>query len=147
DFKFSCISPRLSHQVKVVGVVHSDDPEHYEHVFRLGAYWDAIVVVSETIGERIASERVDLAPRLHRIPYGVHVPKQLPERTLDAADPLKIVYVGRLVSHQKRILDIPQIFRGLVNANVPVKLTLVGGGSEEAALRQAFREIPGGEQV
>ena len=53
DWRHSCISPRLSRQVSVVGVVHSDDPLHYDHVARLGRFWDAIVTVSPTLQRKV----------------------------------------------------------------------------------------------
>src|SRR5262245_38037802 len=36
DWQHSCVSPVLSKQVGIVGIVHSDDPLHYDHVSRLG---------------------------------------------------------------------------------------------------------------
>src|SRR5215471_7531992 len=45
DWRHSIVSPRLSNRVGIIGTVRSDDPLHYDHVARLGQYWNAIVCV------------------------------------------------------------------------------------------------------
>ncbi|MCM8776281.1 MAG: hypothetical protein NC930_08055 [Candidatus Omnitrophica bacterium] len=45
DYEASSISPELSDRVAIVGILHSDDPEHYRHVRRLGKFWNAVVAV------------------------------------------------------------------------------------------------------
>src|SRR5580700_8434659 len=60
DVGHSCISPKLSDRIAIAGIVHSDDPQHYDHVARLGAYWNAVVAVSPAI----ACEILKIAPAL-----------------------------------------------------------------------------------
>ncbi len=143
DFRHSCISPRLPGNVGIVGIVHSDDPQHYEHVRRLGRYWDAIVAVSPVIADRVAEIDPALGRRLSFIPYGVDAPTSLPERPARRGEPLRIVYAGRLVQRQKRVLDLPAIMAALAARNVPAEWTIIGTGSEEAALREACASLAG----
>jgi len=128
DFNYSCISPKLAKQVAIVGIVHSDDPQHYDHVSRLGKYWNSIVAVSKAIAEVTALREPTVAQRLVTIPYGVPIADRFPERSLDSNAPLKIVYNGVLKQHQKRILDLPNIIHALRDRGVPVELTIAGGG-------------------
>jgi glycosyltransferase involved in cell wall biosynthesis len=137
DWRNSCISPTLSRKVGIVGIVHSDDPMHYEHVTRLGRYWNAVVAVSQTIAGRVIKLDPTLAPRLVTIPYGVKVPEVLTERIPAAGGVLRIVYAGRLVQEQKRVLDLPRIFNALMEREVPAELTIIGSGADEAALKDA----------
>ena len=137
DWRNSCISPTLSQHIGIVGIVHSDDPNHYEHVTRLGRYWNAIVAVSRTIADQVVKLDASLAPRLVTIPYGVHVPKSFCERERVPGCPLRIVYAGRLVQEQKRVRDLPRIFGALMDRGIPAELTIVGGGAEEGILRVA----------
>ena len=137
DWRHSCISPTLSQNIGIVGIVHSDDPVHYEHVTRLGRYWNAIVAVSGAIAQRVVDLDPSLAARVVTIPYGVEVPTRLPERTPAPNGALRIVYAGRLVQAQKRVLDIPKIFGLLVSHGVPVELTIIGAGQEQDALKSA----------
>jgi glycosyltransferase involved in cell wall biosynthesis len=141
DWQHSCVSPQLSAQVGIVGIVHSDDPQHYEHVARLGHYWNAIVAVSPAIAGQVSALDPTLVPRLVTIPYGVPVLDRLPERRLDPDAPLKIVYAGRLVQLQKRVLDLPNIVTALLDRGVPAELTIVGAGTEQGRLLDACRPL------
>src|SRR4026208_2199062 len=49
DYNFSCVAPKLSKRVAICGIVHSDDPVHYDHFLRLKDYWNGIVAVSDAI--------------------------------------------------------------------------------------------------
>lgn len=137
DWEHSCVSPVLSKQIGIVGIVHSDDPQHYEHVSRLGRYWNAIVAVSQAVAAQTATLDPTFAPRIVTIPYGVSVPSHPPIQRLAAEAALKIVYAGRLVQAQKRVLDLPRIVGALVESGTPIELTIIGGGKEHEQLLNA----------
>jgi glycosyltransferase involved in cell wall biosynthesis len=141
DFGHSCISPKLPPEVAVVGVVHSDDPQHYEHAARLGAYWNAIVAVSPQIKDRLRQLAPSLAPRTHFIPYGVELPPEMPNRPGASAEPLRVIYAGRLDEPQKRVLDLPAIIRECGDRGVPVLLRIAGSGPASAALQARCYEL------
>ena len=137
DWQHSCVSPVLSQRIGIVGIVHSDDPQHYEHVTRLGRYWNAIVAVSPAIAAQVAELDATLAPRTHIIPYGVDAPERPPAKNLAEGAPLRIVYAGRLVQEQKRVLDLARIAAALAERAIPFELTIAGGGSDQTALLDA----------
>jgi glycosyltransferase involved in cell wall biosynthesis len=136
DYNHSCVSPRLSRQVSVVGIVHSDDPVHYEHVTRLGRFWDAVVAVSPEIAETTAERLPSLGARLATIPYGIPMP-QAPRRARTSRGTLEVVYAGRLDVAQKRVMDLPLVFEQLVAAGIPARLTILGDGPARGLLEQA----------
>ena len=112
DWQYSCVVPRLSKRVGVVGIVHSDDPAHYEHIDRLGAYWNAVVWVSPAIAEHLVASYPGVSNGLTTLPYGVAVfARVLPARPVRANSPLRLLYAGRLNQHQKRVLDLPAMVR------------------------------------
>jgi glycosyltransferase involved in cell wall biosynthesis len=136
DFWHSCVSPELGSQVITCGVVHSDDPEHYEHVQRLGEFWNAIVAVSPFIGQHLVSHFPAFAERVAVIPYGVPAAFEYPIRDETGGRELRVIYAGRLDQKQKRILDLPRILQSTVQElAVPVTLTVAGEGVDAAALR------------
>jgi glycosyltransferase involved in cell wall biosynthesis len=137
DWRHSCISPLLQPKIGIVGIVHSDDPQHYEHVTRLGRYWNAIVAVSGTIASRVAELDPSLSSRLVTIPYGVDVPPSLPDRGSSAGRPLRLIYAGRLVREQKRVQDLPKIFAALSERGIPAQLSVIGSGNQEKNLRES----------
>jgi glycosyltransferase involved in cell wall biosynthesis len=135
DFGHSCVSPKLSDRVAIAGIVHSDDPQHYDHVVRLGEYWNAIVAVSPTIAEETLRIAPALAPRLSTIPYGIAAAPTFPKRTGAQGGPLRAIYAGRLDQPQKRVLDLPAIVQAAAGMHVPVHLAIAGSGPAEAELR------------
>ncbi len=141
DWRHSAVVPLLSKRVAVVGVVHSDDPLHYDHVTRLGRYWNAIVTVSHTIAERTAKLLPELADRIVTIPIGVSIPSEMPVRESIEGAPLRLIYHGALKRHQKRILDLPRIMQALTERGVAAKLTVAGSGPDEQQLRDASEDL------
>lgn len=141
DWRHSNVCPLLSDRVGVVGVVHSDDPLHYDHVLRLGTYWNAIVCVSRTLAERTKALLPHLADRIHTIPIGVSLPASEPVRPRETGHPLRVIYHGSLKVHQKRILDLPRIMQVLAAQGIPVVLTIAGGGPDEEQLRQQSESL------
>ena len=142
DFSASSVCPQLSNQVKVIGIAHSDDPAHYDHMIRLRDASNAIVGVSQAITEHIERMSPGLKTRLHTIPYGVELPPSRPARSdTDESSPLRIVYVGRLVNYQKRVNDLIEIAQGLESRQIPFRMTIVGDGAEYDNLQAKGHEL------
>lgn len=141
DWRHSCVNPRLSDKVCVVGVVHSDDPLHYDHVARLGKYWNGIVTTSKAIAAKVTAADPGLAPRLTTIPIGVSIPPVMPEKVYRDDVPLRLIYHGVLKQYQKRILDLPRIVSACAERAIPIELTIAGGGPDERQLMEACEEL------
>jgi glycosyltransferase involved in cell wall biosynthesis len=135
DFGHSCISSQLSGSVAIVGIVHSDDPRHYDHVVRLGGYWNAVVAVSSAIAAETRGIAPALASRISTIPYGVAAADNLTGRSLKGRQPLRVIYAGRLDQEQKRVLDLPRIVQAVAALGVPIHLTIAGSGRLAAELK------------
>jgi glycosyltransferase involved in cell wall biosynthesis len=141
DWRHSCVTPLLSDAVRVVGVVHSDDPMHYDHVKRLGAYWDAVVTTSGTIAAKTIALAPGLRDRTQVIPIGVEIPDTLPPRHRRSGDPLRVIYPGSLRQQQKRVLDLPAIVAAAARDGLPLTLTIAGGGPDEDRLREECADL------
>jgi len=138
DWHTSCVAPRLPRDVAIIGIIHSDDPRHYEDLVRLGHTWNAAVAVSQRVGERARELLPSVAPRLSVIPYGIRVP---PATLRGDGGPLRVIYSGLLKQAQKRILDVPRIAEAVLRKGVPLRLTFAGGGVDESQVREACREL------
>ena len=130
DTAHSCIAPTLSSNVKVVGIGHSDDAQHYAHILHLAPYWDAVVGVSQAVTCSIAALAPGIEPRQWTIPYGIPVPDRIPERHREPGAQLRAVYTGRVVRFQKRALDLLSIAQLLQERGSNVELTVAGTGTE-----------------
>jgi glycosyltransferase involved in cell wall biosynthesis len=141
DFRHSCICPLLSNDVAVIGVVHSDDPLHYDHVVRLGRYWNAITATSPTIETKMLALDPTLSGRTSVIPIGVNLPATPPVERQHGDARLRVIYPGTLKQYQKRVLDFPEIIAAADRLGVPIKMTIAGGGPDEARLRHACADL------
>jgi glycosyltransferase involved in cell wall biosynthesis len=146
DFENSCVVSALDNRVGVVGVVHSDDPYHYEHVMRMGPFWNASIAVSQYLFDKMVSENPLLRDRSYRINCGVPCAPELGARPAGIR-PLRIIYTGRFREEQKRVSDLPKIARALEQRGITANWTLVGAGEDEAALRAGFAELKSGQAV
>lgn len=138
DVEHSAVVPRLSENVKVALIAHSDEFDYYEHCSRLGEYCDAVVGVSRAIAWHLGQTEPHLLGRLWYIPYGVKVGEPRPAVSPDG--PIRLIYLGRLVQHQKRVLDIIQLCDLLVEAGIDFQLDITGDGPERQMMEEALWE-------
>lgn len=138
DYDISGISHALPQDVGVVGLLHSDDPEHYAHFRRLGESWDACVCVSEHITEQVRQSAPGFTSPLVHIPYGIPQDPEWQPAPVRPGGPLRIIYPQRLVEHQKRVLDLIPIVTALDVAAVPFELTIAGLGPAHDTLARAL---------
>jgi glycosyltransferase involved in cell wall biosynthesis len=141
DFLANGVVPALSDRVGVVMWVQADDGDYYEQAYRLGRYCDAIVAVSQSIRDKIVALNPALADRTHAIPNSSVAVADVVTRRPPRGDILRLVYAGRLVQYQKRVLDFVDLARALDRTGMPYEITLIGAfsrhGDEENRFRQA----------
>lgn len=151
DVLHSAITPLLPSSIGVIGIAHSDDPQHYDHMRRLGPWCNAVVGVSHEITQRLL-----IMPELRDIPtfpipYGVLTDTAFaPRMTGTASTPktgLTILYAGRLEQRQKRVSDLALILHSLHQRGIPAQLTIAGEGPARRALQQMFHELGIASQV
>jgi glycosyltransferase involved in cell wall biosynthesis len=140
------LRPELLARLSLVGICHTDQDYYYHHLQRLDPKLAGIIAVSPRCRdnlERLLPHRRGAIPVLPDWDMPVE-PAPLP-RTIDPARPLRILFNGRLLHLQKRVLDLPEISRRLAEAGVPAQLTIAGDGPDLPRLREAFgqgRHIP-----
>jgi glycosyltransferase involved in cell wall biosynthesis len=136
DFISSAITPELPADIATLGVLHSDDPAHYVHGYRMGPYWDSIVSVSETIHQNLMELNPAFADRSSVIRYGIeHQNSSIPAFRKNS-DKLKVVYTGRIVEEQKRIMDFCDVADRLADHADRFELTFIGDGTAMGQFRQ-----------
>ena len=141
DYATSAVSPSLSNSIGIIGIMHSDDVEHYDHAYRLGRYWNRIICTSRYLADKTIELNPSFASRMHVIPYGISTfATQRVRNFRRASEPIRLVYCARLEQHQKRVLDLKEITSGLQARGVPYQLTVIGEGSEYGTLQSAWRK-------
>lgn len=127
--------------IPTVAVLHSDD-EPCRAIHRnfgvAGDVWtvSALVAVSGEIG-RWAAASPNVGPRVEVIPCGV--PLAEPVRP-SPGRPFRIGYLGRMIQHQKRVLDVARAFCEVARAIPGVEVYLWGDGSEREQVLRILEE-------
>ena len=135
DYIASSVTPQLPSKVGVLGILHSDEDEHYLHGYRMGPYWHQMVGVSERIRQRLLDMNPAFDDKFEKISYGVPVPEydsRAVQAARDNTDRLRLVYTGRLVQKQKRIFDFVDLARQLEQREIPFELTFIGDGVDQS---------------
>lgn len=123
-----------------IGVIQSHDPMPYEMARRYHRWLDAMVGVSPQIASHLRGMAEFAGMRIEEIPYGIHFGPSA-ER-LSPRNPLRVLYLGRLIEVQKRISRMVSLIQACAAAEAPVQFTLAGSGPEEAQVRAALAQSP-----
>jgi len=126
DFLANSAAPALTEKVGIVSWVQADDNDYYEQVYRLGRYCNATICVSEVLRDRVREMNPVIGERAHVIHNSSVRREDVARRRGPRADKLRLVYSGRLVQYQKRILDFVDLAAALDRARVPYEITLIG---------------------
>ena len=149
DYVASSITPILPDHIRILGILHSDQDEHYLHAYRMGHYWDRIITVSSTIRRRLLNINPGLAAKTELIRYGIPIgpvnQKELARQR--NSNPIRLVYTGRLVQQQKRILDFVELAGCLDRREIDFRLTIIGEGEDQAELTSRMQTFIARGQV
>jgi glycosyltransferase involved in cell wall biosynthesis len=137
DYVASTVTPELQDNIATLGVLHSDDPQHYVHGYRMGPYWDAIVSVSQTIQEKLLALNPAFEKKSSVIRYGIRDGgRTIEPRQRGTNGKLRIVYTGRIIQHQKLIFDFVDVARKLNDFRDQFQMIFVGDGPDFPELQQ-----------
>lgn len=124
--------------VRRIAMAQSDDPMVYANLGNYAACMDLVVGVSASIVAKLEKTAAfDRAKKRH-LPYGVAMPEQIASRA-QPGEPLRVLYLGRLVHEQKRVLLFPKILAALQQSGVPFQWTLAGDGPDRAVIEKQMR--------
>ncbi|MGH7939461.1 MAG: glycosyltransferase [Limisphaerales bacterium] len=123
-----------------IGMIHSDDPAPYALVSAYRPWLDVMVGVSKTIRDRLIAECK--FSRSVYIPYGIQFAPSRERAGRRAGEPLRLIYVGRMIETQKRVSRLADLARRLAAWALPFHFTFVGSGPELDGMRAALRDLP-----
>jgi glycosyltransferase involved in cell wall biosynthesis len=132
--------------IRRVAVIQSDYPMFYDAVAPYAGCMDDVVGVSATITGRLEKMAEFRSVTRHYLPYGVVMPQPFHPRP-PACQPLRILYLGRIINPQKRVRLFPEILAGLQKAGIPFQWTIAGDGDERDNLKQLMPSVRADQQV
>jgi colanic acid/amylovoran biosynthesis glycosyltransferase len=135
-------------RVKVVSVLHSDDPLYrriLHEVCRANPDFpcDAMIAVSSFLQEK-ALPLKERGIKTVRIPYGVPRPTC---RASAVRESLRLLYAGRMVQEQKRVLDTAKCACQAVKSIPGVEMDFFGSGSDLELCRRIVRKHRVGTRI
>ena len=123
-----------------IGMIHSDDPGPYMLASTYRPWLDVMVGVSKTICDRLVNECK--ISRSVYIPYGIQFAPARQRGIRTAEEPLRLIYVGRIIEVQKRVSRLVELARRLAALSLPFRFTFAGSGPELDSTRAALRDLP-----
>src|SRR6185436_15274411 len=99
------------------GIIQSDDPGSYALVEEFAPWLDAVIGVSKLICEKLRAGGRTRHLRIEHIPYGIDFASPPAKATRQATDPLRVVYLGRLIEIQKRVSRLARLIQQLHRQN------------------------------
>jgi glycosyltransferase involved in cell wall biosynthesis len=134
---------------KVISVLHSDDTLYRRLLDEVGKQspdfpCDALVAVSAHL-ERLASEKLGASVHFRRISYGI--PHSHACATTPNGGTLRVVYAGRMMQEQKRIMDTVNGACDAVARVSGVSFDFIGDGSERRACEEIVARRACGERI
>lgn len=126
-----------------MGIIQSDDPGPYRLARDYAPWLDAMVGVSETICRRLREDPATAKTRIEHIPYGIHFGPEEPRAKRNAAAPIKLIYLGRMIEEQKRVSRLAELTRLLTTRGEKFEFTFAGSGRNLPTLQNSLHDVPG----
>jgi Glycosyltransferase len=139
-------STNLFAHYKIISVLHGNDDAYYDLVGKYHATIHGFACVSH----RIRNIMLDRYPfinieRTAVIPCGIDMPEFIDRE--HANNQLRLVFVGRIDQHQKRVLDIHKIAVQLSQAGIDYMIDIIGEGAEREKMAQLFEQDGLGNRI
>ncbi len=141
----ACAAVSRAHDLKVVGVCHSDDASSYGLLRHYRGIIHGYACPSQKTFATLRRLLPDRTADVRLVPHGVPVPDQ--PAPAYAGGPLHLVYHGRLEEEPKNVSALIHLARLLRDRGVPAVLRLVGSGSWADRYRALAAEFGLGERV
>jgi glycosyltransferase involved in cell wall biosynthesis len=130
-----------------IGIMHSDDA-FYKKIFDefvlgpAGNCLTDLVCVSEFLAQTAANANTPTT--VHLIPYGVPIPDRMANVS---KRPLRLIYVGRLVEEQKKILEVSRALCRVVREVPGTEAVIYGNGPDRERVDRCLEQEKVGTDV
>jgi glycosyltransferase involved in cell wall biosynthesis len=136
-YRHAAISRVRNLNSKCLGYCHTDERHYYALLKHYEPIIQSFIAVSRRCREQLAAVLPHRKDDIQIVPYGVSVPDE--PRAIAHGECLRLLYSGRLVKRQKRILDFAALITQLEDRGVNYALDFVGTGPDQSELLDAVR--------
>lgn len=133
------LSPPLLAQSRLVGICHTDQDYYYQNLQQADPHLRGLIAVSPLCAHKLGKLLPHRAGTIPILPdWDMPIPP-LRLATPAAQAPLRLLFNGRLLHLQKRVLDLPPLLEILARRGIPVELTIAGDGPDLPKLQAALK--------
>lgn len=138
------VLPLLHPVIATFAIGHNNEETFYAPARHYHPFLSTAIGVSQEICRQFVYSSNMPPDKVEWIPYGVECVDDLPAANYQ--EPIRMVYVGRVVEEQKRISDVIEIIKKLGKAGTEFSLSVVGDGPEMPRFREELKiEIEKGQ--
>jgi len=135
-YKLAAISRLRNKPSRCIGICHTDQHHYYDLLTRYEPIIQSFVAVSSRCAQNLHAVIPHRAEDIHTVPYGVYLPLYLEKPRFEG--PIRLLYTGRFVKNQKRILDFVELIKYIEVMNINYIFDLFGTGPDESELVSAI---------
>jgi len=124
--------------IRVLGMCHSDSAdEYYDPLQNHEQAISHFIAVSPEIAETLTNRMPHRENDITQLVYGVPIDPNL-SRSYQTS-PIRLLYAGRIVQLQKRVMDFVPLVEALTQMEVDFRFHIAGDGAARDELKQALR--------
>ena len=136
------LSRTHAEKMRVLGVCHTCHPFYFKTLTFYEPLIHRFLAVSEEcareLRKRLPARTKDILVR----PYAVDRCRHLDRVYTGPGRPLQLLYAGRIVEKQKRVLNLLPLAEALHQRRVDFRLRIIGAGPDKKRLGQAIHRLP-----
>ncbi len=130
--------PYLNPSIATFTIGHTDDETFYLPARHYQQFITTAIGVSDEVCNHYHTKCNFPLSAIDWIPYGVKAKASAPGKHND--QPIRLIYVGRVVEEQKRISDLIKIVQELSARKISFHLKIVGDGTEMPLLKESLQD-------
>ncbi len=129
--------------LRVIGVAHADEHVYYDWLEYYEPIIHKFVAVSQEVANNLSYLMPHRQPDIQTKPYAVEVDHNLQRPYSAQAEPLQLLYAGRMIEQQKRVSDLVRLVEFLLTKGVNFHLRLAGDGPDVERMVTGIRNLGG----
>jgi glycosyltransferase involved in cell wall biosynthesis len=136
-YRLAAISRSNNVTSRCIGICHTDHDSYYNLLSKYEPIIQSFIAVSTRCEQKLHELIPHRKDDVHLLPYGVDIPNVIDR--LNSSQQIRIIYSGRFVKEQKRILDLVKLINKLESAEINYVFDFWGNGPDEVELASAVK--------
>jgi glycosyltransferase involved in cell wall biosynthesis len=128
-------------RMRLIGMCHSFEPSYFFTLCYYAPLISRFIAVSDECARILRKQLPDRSDDVLVRPYGVEIPPVSNRAYAATGRPLRLIYAGRIVQRQKRVMDLLALAAELARRKVSFTLSIVGDGPEKSALQRRLAAL------